>query len=125
MSAPASRDAARHPDERAVAAEHDDEVARAAAARRASRWGGPAGRPTSVAVSVSKIASHAAGFEPPGELREHTGGGVEPRLRDDPTRVIGAIVTGYRSGAARCNRNSRLPSIPAIGESVSALTLQS
>ena len=124
--APGWRDASGHAEQRAVAAEHDDQVARPAAGRRANCVGPAGRRPASAAVSVSKTGCDAARLEPsPPVSASMSGGLVELRLGDDADAGDRACSTGYRRAAAGAAGTRRLPSLPVIGDGGQPAPLQS
>ena len=118
------RDPAGHPDERAVAAEHDDQIARlrqlVARRRRRVPAAGRRARPSRSRRPARRRALRASPRAPRARRRRRRG----RAWRRDPTRrVIG--VRHSRRGVVRCSRNSRLPSVPVIGDSVSPDARQS
>ncbi len=113
------RDAAGHAEQRAVAAEDDDEVARARQilARRASAVGG---RPRARAVSVSKTGVDAAASSQPATSASTLAAASRSRLATSPTGEWRLVM---RPASCRCRRNSRLPSVPVMGDSHSPARL--
>ena len=87
------RDPAGHPDERAVAAQHDEQIAlvREIVARRPSAV--PAGTPASLAVSVSKTGWTPRASSQPASSASTPDAASRPRLAVRPTRVIASAMS--------------------------------
>ena len=116
------RDARRHAEQRAVAAEDDDQIDVRRAARRASRSARRAASPASVAVSVSKTGSMLRSRSHVARRARWSAAATRPRLATMPTRVDACAGVMTRGGDSR---NSTLPFWPVMGEGVEATRRQS